>query len=124
MRSNAKLLRLFKKYNRKYFGNSLKTPVIYFSDLRKRRVPLLGETDKTRIIVYRVSADRKWTEISRRPRIVIDNDLKSPSWGAVLRMTLLHEIVHLKLPCGVGHGPRFHKEMRRLARIGAFEGSW
>jgi predicted SprT family Zn-dependent metalloprotease len=46
----------------------------------------------------------------------------------VADFTLLHEMVHLKLRykdtgCSA-HGHLFQREMKRLARIGAFNGLW
>jgi hypothetical protein len=43
---------------------------------------------------------------------------------ALWRLTLLHEMVHLKLGVTAGHGPKFHTEMVRLSRAGAFKGLW
>jgi SprT-like family protein len=57
--------------------------------------------------------------------IVID-----PKWnpdGKEKLTTLLHEMCHVKFwhnkePDGIdGHGPRFHKELRRLMDFGAFD---
>jgi hypothetical protein len=45
----------------------------------------------------------------------------------VALMTLLHEMVHLKLWKKYPkeqHGHRFNKEMKRLARVGAFRNLW
>lgn len=39
-------------------------------------------------------------------------------------MTLLHEMGHIKLGVRVKHGPKFQREMRRLARLGAFDPLW
>jgi hypothetical protein len=40
------------------------------------------------------------------------------------RIALLHEMVHLKLWPYKNHGPTFHKEMLRLAKLGAFHALW
>ena len=41
----------------------------------------------------------------------------------VWKLTLLHEMAHLATHAEAEeHGPKWHKEMRRLYRIGAFEG--
>ena len=121
MRSNAKLLRLFNRYNKRYFKGRIRTPVIFYGTPTSGRQWLMGQAHRSSMRLYKVT-DGKWKEIGNRPRIVIHGKLRS--WGAVTRMTLLHEMAHLALPVGVNHGPRFHKEMRRLARLGAFEGSW
>lgn len=46
------------------------------------------------------------------------------NWNDTVCLTLLHEMVHVKF--GVrdnenGHGPKFKKEIRRLAQAGAFD---
>jgi hypothetical protein len=40
------------------------------------------------------------------------------------KFALLHELVHLKLWPYKNHGPAFHKEMLRLAKLGAFNSLW
>lgn len=42
-------------------------------------------------------------------------------WPDTISVTLLHEMVHVKLSNRGGHGPKFKKEMRRLIRLGAFD---
>lgn len=42
-------------------------------------------------------------------------------WSKVNRITLLHEMVHVKLNGRHGHGPKFKKELRRLILAGAFD---
>jgi predicted metal-dependent hydrolase len=42
-------------------------------------------------------------------------------WGDVLRQTLLHEMIHVKQGCKLGHGPKFKKELKRLINEGAFD---
>lgn len=39
-------------------------------------------------------------------------------------MCLLHEMVHLDIPCNAGHGPRFKARMRKLAAQGAMDRWW
>lgn len=94
----------FKKFNRKFFKNQLPAD----TDLRISKVCnyLLGYQQGDKIVL-----SRKY----RRDSI----------W----KMTLLHEMVHLKLDGTPEHernhhGPAFEKEMRRLARAGAFKGIW
>ena len=58
----------------------------------------------------------EWGEIR------INKDLKK--WSKIAEHTLIHEMVHLSLPPKVFHGPRFEKEMLRLAKAGAFKGVW
>ena len=44
------------------------------------------------------------------------------------RMTLIHEMAHMKVDIEfqrpMGHGKKWQKEMKRLARLGAFENWW
>ena len=42
-------------------------------------------------------------------------------WTKVVRTTILHEAVHVKLMGKHGHGPKFKKELRRLILAGAFD---
>ena len=63
--------------------------------------------------------DMGWTLGKRL--IIVNRRLKA--WPRAALMVLFHEMVHIRLP-GVGHGDRFQKEMRRLARIGAFRYLW
>lgn len=46
-------------------------------------------------------------------------------WNSVWRLTLLHEMAHLLTENEQEeHGPRWHWEMHRLARAGAFDPLW
>jgi predicted metal-dependent hydrolase len=40
------------------------------------------------------------------------------------KMTVLHEMVHVKLAPYLGHGKKFQDEMKRLAEMNAFKGMW
>lgn len=42
-------------------------------------------------------------------------------WSKTTEATLLHEMIHVKMPKRVGHGPKFQRELRRLIREGAFD---
>lgn len=53
--------------------------------------------------------------------IVLDRRLKR--WPRVALSTLLHEMAHLSSGAA-GHGPKFQKEMLRLAKVGAFKDIW
>ena len=97
----TKLKRTFLHYNRHYFSNLLdpETPVKWQN---------LGD-----------ALGVLWADdgigISRKLRK--SNNL----W----RTTLLHEMCHLATESErVSHGPRWQREMRRLARIGAFDKIW
>jgi hypothetical protein len=54
--------------------------------------------------------------------IFIASSLKTQTVMAL--QTLLHEMVHVKVPSDVEHGKKFNKEMLRLARAGAFDHLW
>jgi hypothetical protein len=97
--TNADLRWWYREYNRKYFGNKLPKAHVKFSGIEG-----LGVTHV------------EWKEI------FISKQLKR--WRAIALMTLLHEMVHLSLPPRFNHGPRFNKEMLRLAKAGAFRGIW
>lgn len=46
-------------------------------------------------------------------------------WKKMWRLTLLHEMAHLATASEKAeHGPQWLREMRRLARIGAFNKLW
>jgi hypothetical protein len=99
--TNSELLWWYKKYNRKYFGGKLPAIKIKFSKLA---VNTLAEV---------------WYE---EREIYISNWIKTSD--LLVRMNILHEMVHLSLPVGCHHGPKFEKEMLRLAKAGAFRGIW
>lgn len=117
------LRQAFDLFNSRYFRGKLpKDTRVIWSDLtdinclgvydpqysisaRRVRGPKKGE--------YRICKARKHTiRICRRIK-----------WSSSVWMrTLLHEMVHLK---GIdGHGPRFQREMKRLAVRGGFAGLW
>lgn len=102
--TNAELARMYAEFNKKYFGNKLP------KDMAVRFEYLHGKWGRTRIYAN-----------SRPLFIEISRELCGSMCFAA--MTLLHEMVHVKFP-HLDHGPKFHKEMKRLARIGAFNNWW
>lgn len=115
----TKLKEMFLDYNGRYFRNSLpKETVIVYGNLSK--YGWLGSHHVTSSILdFRKS----------KHKIVIDTKLKFSS--NLVRATLLHEMVHEKLYKKYGHdiprgthGPLFQKEMKKLAKIGAFNRLW
>lgn len=111
---SLKLKRFYRRANRAYFGGKLpsKTIIQWDPELHRREKCIgIMEYFPGRII-----------EISLDPWL-------KRSWS-IVAMTLLHEMAHIKLlmadPYGsrVGHGPKFQREMRRLSRVGAFDGLW
>lgn len=101
---------LYRKYNRKYFDGKLpKLPILWPSKLRK--TSLAGYTE------YNLKT-RKPTHIALNPRFC--------GLRAIWILTLLHEMCHVKTG-DLGpdeHGPRWQREMHRLARKGAFDNWW
>lgn len=100
---------LFHYYNHKYFGGKLpKYKVVFAKDLLPRN--LIAECNNRRRII-RIATDIK-------------------KLACVVRATLLHEMVHAKQGYKdrrgdkVWHGPQFQKEMLKLAKMGAFKGTW
>ena len=109
MRSDYRLKQLYRKFNKQWFGGKMRDDVIVRwatgpADLKRecQAKKLLACADDKTIIL------NPWMKKS----------------GNLTRFTLLHEMVHAKLPQGVHHGPRFQREMHRLARAGAFEKYW
>ena len=126
MKSDRYLLSWFCSYNKKYFGNRLPETLICWSIMKPNSdgdTPI-GRQLRPCKIRYRV-VGKKWTIFKNdRPTILISNDLRTRNWESIARWTLLHEMCHLALPIKLVHGPRFHKEMLRLAKRGAFKGLW
>ena len=104
--TNAELKRLYDSFNKKYFGNSLpkELPVV-FQMLDSQR--MMGRT-----IIYR----------GRHP-MYIEIAVRYKGNLSLVAMTLLHEMLHVKYP-KMDHGPKFHREMLRLAKAGAFKPYW
>jgi predicted metal-dependent hydrolase len=101
--TNKDLQRGFKAINRQYFGRRLKATVRFKKFSGKDRSSLgyaLWELNE----------------------IYINQEIRN--WWGVVEMTLIHEMAHLALPKTVVHGPKFEKEMLRLAKAGAFKGIW
>ena len=98
----SRLERSYRYYNRRYFGNLLPNP----PEVRVHWARLQSE------LGYQLEDE---IVLNRRYR----------HCNALWRMTLLHEMVHLKLPPRApDHGRRFQREMLRLARAGAFRYLW
>lgn len=108
MRSHPTLRRLYRQYNKQYFGNKLpKIPVQFATPtefikggLGKRTCAVtLFKHDTPHSIFIRRDPNKHWSYI---------------------KLDLLHEMAHVALPASVNHGPRFKAEMRRLEKAGAF----
>ena len=109
--TSKNLRRLFTTYNRKYFGNKLPKYKVVFSNYLVR-VNLFGDCDV------------------KKHRIRIASDINRKRWNVITKETLLHEMCHAKCKHNASqgedewHGPKFEKEMLRLAKKGAFKGIW
>ena len=96
----SKLEKAFSQYNKKYFQGKLLNP------------------PKSKVC---------WAELGPlgvQEGNVIYMNKKYRTTDSIWRPTLLHEMVHMYMPKNVWHGPRFQKEMLRLAKAGAFNGLW
>jgi SprT-like family len=110
-RSHPHLQRLYRRYNRKYFGGRLPTIYIQFLAPGQFKKNGLGRAtcavtcfeDGSPVAIY-ISANRLKT------------------WRYI-KADLLHEMCHVAHP-KAQHGPAFENEMKRLAAAGAFKGVW
>ena|ERR1700744_668168 len=103
MLSDKQLRRWYREYNQKWFSGELPedTDVLY-APIEGTHGDALGHADQS---VIRIN-----------PACAIDS--------RIIRMTLLHEMVHVALWPYNTHGARFEAEMLRLAAAGAFKGLW
>jgi hypothetical protein len=104
MMTNLDATVLYIGFNKRYFSNGLpKDLVVAYAHLKH----CFGLTECFK---------------NRPLYILLDWELrKSMSHSA---LTILHEMVHVRYPKLEGHGPRFHKEMLRLAKAGAMRPWW
>lgn len=100
------LARLYSHYNRRYFGGHLpKKLLVRYKHLSSVYYAIMGYDEKRPKFIYINTKLRKWPEI--------------------VRMNLLHEMAHIAtIDEEERHGPRWHREMKRLAREGAFDELW
>ena len=90
------------KYNRLYFDSQLPDAKIWWE-------PISGTYADCQLV------DGIW-------RVRLNPSLSG--WPQMMKLTLLHELVHIKLHPYQKHGKRFNDEMRRLAGRGAFDKLW
>jgi hypothetical protein len=109
MRSHPTLKRLYRQYNKKYFGNKLpKGTTVTFANPAHFVKTGLGK--KTCAITF---------FLHEKPPVIVIKRFKQKHWSYI-KLDLLHEMAHVKLPINVNHGPRFKAEMARLEKAGAF----
>jgi hypothetical protein len=115
------LKREYKEFNREYFDHDLPDDV---------RVTFSNNMPKDAIGGCHIHGvmECKWTgrdkcvghSISIRPFL--------KNYDCLARMTLLHEMAHLRVGLTVGrcnpHSYKWQTEMRRLVKIGAFDDYW
>jgi hypothetical protein len=105
---------MFRIYNSRYFNGSLPDCTIRWEDLKifGRYYPIRERSEKFPNVVFveHVIELARWSQ--NKPR----------QW----KLTLLHEMVHLKQwrEKGNPHGHKFQREMKRLAGVGAFNRLW
>lgn len=113
----TKLQKYFRIYNKKYFDDALPEPTLRWAEMKDfghyycELVDRINEADEV---------------VSTRDHHVIELGKWSCSNNTIWRLTLLHEMCHLKLrnkKCST-HGVLFNREMKRLANAGAFNGLW
>jgi hypothetical protein len=115
----TKLQKYFQIYNKKYFGGALPPVTLRWADMKHFGHYFAREHEMFDIFTNEV--------VSVRTEHVIELGKWSTNNRSVWRMTLLHEMCHLKLrdkKRAASHGRLFNQEMKRLAASGAFHGLW
>ena len=111
MRSHPHLQKLYRRYNKKYFGGRLPTLYIQFTSPNDLKKNGLG----------RATCAVTCFE-SGRPYAIYISTNRFKTWRYI-KSDMLHEMVHVAHP-KAQHGPVFHGEMKRLAAAGAFADVW
>jgi hypothetical protein len=109
--SDPALRRQYLKYNDNYFDGKLPFDLLVYWE------PSSGQLAQTIELETADAAD----EI---PELAIRIDPTLRFSQAMWKMTLLHEMCHVKLFPYMSHGAKFQREMLRLAGVGAFKGLW
>ena len=112
MTSDPLLTKWYKQYNKKYFNNDLPVENVI---LCWEPIP---EHDALCSKIYEADTDKDTGDF------LIRIDPMYVSSERISRLTLLHEMLHIKLWPYVSHGDRFQKEMIMLAVAGAFKKLW
>jgi hypothetical protein len=114
VRSHPTLKRIYREYNRKYFGGRLPNVDINFISP--------GQMKKCFGLARATCAVTCFKKGTITPVAIYISKNKYKIWRYV-RADLLHELVHVDRP-RADHGPVFENEMKRLAAAGAFKGIW
>ena len=102
LKSDQQLKRIYTKYNRLYFENSLPDAFVWWEPTASAYANCIFEEDVWKIRLSPSTA----------------------GWSAITKWSLLHEMVHIKLHPYRKHGKKFNAEMLRLAQMGAFNDIW
>jgi hypothetical protein len=111
VQSNRALKKLYKDYNRKYFGGKLPDCLVCFTTPQDLEKNGLGKA--TCAVTFLKGYGRPAIFIS-------ENKLKT--WRYI-KSDLLHEMCHVSKP-RADHGKVFQDEMLRIAKLGAFAVVW
>jgi hypothetical protein len=106
---NKQLSRLYRLYNKKYFNNELPNIDIDFQSPRRFKAD--GHGKRTCAVTIFQHG---------KPVAIYIKRYANKEWPYI-KCDLLHEMIHVSLPCRCNHGPRFKKELRRLMKAGAFD---
>jgi hypothetical protein len=97
----TKLQRTYNRFNKLYFDGRLHHDIEVTWHRYPKGMKICGESDSEVI----------WVNEAHK------------SWGKVWQLTLLHEMAHVStIDEKAHHGPKWVREMRRLFRIGAYDG--
>lgn len=105
------LQRIFTRYNKKYFSGKLGHTQVGWNE---------ALSDTLAMAVTVTSVDDTVNSITHT--IQIDPELRM--YAPVVKLTLLHEMCHVKLYPYLKHGKRFDAEMLHLAIKGGMDGLW
>lgn len=115
------LYKIYDEYERKYFrGRMPKRVMVVFG------IGCAESRDGTRLLGYVASYNSLWgRNVQKNAEYKITIDWETRHIMDQVRITLLHEMVHIVVndnnKC-YGHGPKFKREIRRLMRAGAYDG--
>lgn len=105
---------LYATFNTKYFGGKLPPTSVKWSKLLPR-----GQFAEYRFLFLRDKGKR----VRVYGAIILATWMKP--WRGIMEMTLLHEMLHVKLgDQKEEHSKEFYRGMRGLARKGAFDELW